>query len=127
MYLPEVNVSSTTVSKYLYMLSATFHEWGSGANDPDLSIALTRSMATFCSPEILYIICRNCYTSQGDPDSSFPLWHHCRVVFSFSIGNKFKQFLMQFINCKWCNDNSTDHRLSGSVIRSLCGVFLLLM
>ena len=60
--------------KYLYMLSATFHDLCSVADDPDLSIALTRSTATFRSPEIIFIICRNCYTSRGDPDSSFPLW-----------------------------------------------------
>ena len=45
-----------------------------GANDPDLSVALTRSTATFHSPQILYIISRNCYTSQGDPDSN-PCWN----------------------------------------------------
>ena len=46
----------------------------------DISVNLTRSMATFHTPEILYIICRNCYTSQGNPDSSFPYlaWDHCR-------------------------------------------------
>ena len=54
------------------MLSATFHDQGSGADNPDFSIDLTRSMATFRTPKILYIIRRNCYTSQGDPDSSFP-------------------------------------------------------
>ena len=43
-----------------------------GANDPDFSVDLTRSMAIFSAPEILYIIRRNCCTSQGDPDSSFP-------------------------------------------------------
>ena len=30
--------------------------------------------AIFHTPEISYIIHRNCYTSQGDADSSFPLW-----------------------------------------------------
>ena len=54
------------------MLSATFHDWGSGANDPDFSVDLTWSTATIRTPEILYVILRNCYTSQGDPDSSFP-------------------------------------------------------
>ena len=54
------------------MLSTAFHDWGGGADDPDFSVDLTRYTATFCTPEILYIICRNCYTSQGDPDSSFP-------------------------------------------------------
>ena len=57
------------------MLSATFHDWGGGADDPDFSVDLTRSMATFRTPEILYIIRRNCYTTQGDPDSSFPYLH----------------------------------------------------
>ena len=53
------------------MLSATFHDWGGGADDPDFSVDLTRSTAIFRAPEILYIIRRNCCTSQGDPDSSF--------------------------------------------------------
>ena len=53
------------------------------ADDPDFSVDLTRSMAIFHTPEILYVIPRNCYTSQGDPDSSFPLWSshvcHCNL------------------------------------------------
>ena len=65
--------TSICVCKYLHMVSATFHDWGGGADDPELSVDLTRSTATFRTPEILYIIRRNCYTSQGDPDSSFPL------------------------------------------------------
>ena len=51
------------------MLSVTFDD---GANDIDFSIDLSRSRATFCTTEILYIFRRNCYTSQGGPDSSFP-------------------------------------------------------
>ena len=43
-----------------------------GADDADFSIDLTWSTPTTHTTEILYIICRNCYTSQGDPDSSFP-------------------------------------------------------
>ena len=43
-----------------------------GANDPDFSVDLGRSRATFRTTEILYIFRRNCYTSQGDPDSRFP-------------------------------------------------------
>ena len=35
---------------------------------PDLS----RSRANFRDPEILYIFCRNCDTSQADANSSFP-------------------------------------------------------
>ena len=54
------------------MLSATFHDRDNGADDPDFSVDLTRSTATLRTPEILYIISRNCYTSQGDPDSTFP-------------------------------------------------------
>ena len=42
-----------------------------GANDPDFSIDLSRSRATLRTTEILYIFRGNCYTSQGDPDSSF--------------------------------------------------------
>ena len=61
------------------MLSDTFHEWGGVADDPDFSVDLTRSMATFHTPEILYILRRNCCTSQGDPDSSFP----------YLVGNRF--------------------------------------
>ena len=45
-----------------------------GANDPAFSVDLTRSRANFRIPEILYTIRQNCYTSQGDPDSSFPYW-----------------------------------------------------
>ena len=54
------------------MLSATFNAQGIGADDPDFSVDLNRSTATIRIPEILYIIHRNCYTSQGDPDFSFP-------------------------------------------------------
>ena len=54
------------------MLSATSYDRGGGADDPDFSVDLTRSTATFRTPKILYIIRINCYTSQGDPDSSFP-------------------------------------------------------
>ena len=54
------------------MLSATFHDRGVGADDPDFSADLTWSTATIRTPEILYIICRNCYIPQGYPDSSFP-------------------------------------------------------
>ena len=45
-----------------------------GAYDPDFSVDLSRSWANFRSPEILYIFCRNCYTSQADANSSFPSW-----------------------------------------------------
>ena len=48
---------------------------GGGANYPAYSVDLTRSRAIFHDPEILYIICRTCCTSQGDPDSSFPCGH----------------------------------------------------
>ena len=62
------------------MLSATFDDWGGGANanDPAFSVDLTRSTAIFHRTEILQIIRENCYTSQGDPDSSFPLWFESR-------------------------------------------------
>ena len=56
------------------MLSATFYDQEGGADNPDFSVDLTWSMATIRTIEILYIIRRNCYTSQGDPDSSF---HSC--------------------------------------------------
>ena len=42
-----------------------------GAYDPDFSVDLSRSRANFRGPEILYIVCRNCYTSQADANSSF--------------------------------------------------------
>ena len=42
------------------MLSATFHDQGSGADDPDFSVDISRSRANFRSPEILYIFHRNC-------------------------------------------------------------------
>ena len=45
------------------MLSATFHNWGGGPHQVH---------GHFPTPEILYIIHRNRYTSQGDPDFSFP-------------------------------------------------------
>ena len=64
--------TSICVCKYLYMLSATFYDWGGGANDPAFSVDLTRSRAIFRDPEILYIIRGTCCTSQGDPDSGFP-------------------------------------------------------
>ena len=57
------------------MLSATFDDRGGAANYPAFSVDLTRSRAIFRDPEILYIICRTCCTSQGDPDSSFPCGH----------------------------------------------------
>ena len=57
------------------MLSATFDDRGGRANDPAFSVDLTSSTAIFRSPEILQIFRGNCYTSQGDPDSSFPLWY----------------------------------------------------
>ena len=88
--------TSICVWKDLYMLSATFHYWGGIANDPDLYVALTRSMATFRCPEILYIIRRNCYTSQGDHDSSFPLWL-CNISVE----------LYHLCNCRYCQKLST--------------------
>ena len=66
--------TSICVCKYLYMLSATFHDWGGGVDDPDLSIALTRSAATLSSPDLLHIICENGYFVQAVGDTSFPLW-----------------------------------------------------
>ena len=66
--------TSICVCKYLYMLSTTFDDREGRANDPDFSVNLTRPRATFHTPEILYIMSRNYYTSQGDPDSSFSLW-----------------------------------------------------
>ena len=54
--------TSICVWKYFCMLYATFHDWGGGADDPDLSVALTRSMATLSSPDFLYIIHGNGYS-----------------------------------------------------------------
>ena len=62
----------TIMCLQIFLLSATFHDWGGRANDPDFSVDLTISTASFQTPEILYTIRSNCYTSQGDPDSSFP-------------------------------------------------------
>ena len=56
------------------MLSATLHYWGGGADDPYLSVVLTRSMATLSSPNLLYIIHGNGYFSQAVGDTSFALW-----------------------------------------------------
>ena len=64
------------------MLSATFDDRGGGANDLAFSMDLTISTAIFHSPEILKIFRGNCYTSQGDPDSSFPLWIQLNVEFN---------------------------------------------
>ena len=66
------------------MLSATFNDRGGGADDPAFSVDLTSSTAIFRSPEILQIFRGNCYTSQGDPDSSFPLWVDC-IIDSSSV------------------------------------------
>ena len=49
------------------------------ADDPDLSVALTRSTATLRSPDVFYTIRRNCSFSQGDPDSNFPLWTELNI------------------------------------------------
>ena len=57
------------------MLSSTFHDSGSGANDPDLSVTLTTSTATLRSTDLLYIIHNNGYFSQAVGDTSFLLWH----------------------------------------------------
>ena len=90
--------TSICVCKYLYMLPTTFHDRGGGADDPDLSVALTMSTATFHSPDILYIICRNCYTpqAQGDPDSSFPSWLSCtcRALFLHCLHRSSRNFLL---------------------------------
>ena len=56
------------------MLYTNFQDRGGVADNTDFSVDLTRSTASFRTPEILYIIGRNCYTSQGDPDSTFPYW-----------------------------------------------------
>ena len=62
------------VCKYLYMLSATFHDRGNGADDPDLPVTLTRTTATLSSPDLLYIIHGNGYFSQAVGDTSFSIW-----------------------------------------------------
>ena len=93
--------TSICVIKYLYMLSATSHDRGCGANNPDFSVDLTRSTSTFRTPEILYIIRRNCYTSQGDPDSSFPYLFAC--------------------SCH-CSDITANHRLTATVMSLQCYV-----
>ena len=62
------------------MLSDTFHDWGVGADDPDLSVALTRSMATLSSSDLLYIIRLNVYFSQAVGDTSFPLWIYVELT-----------------------------------------------
>ena len=81
------------------MLSATFHDQGVGADDPDFSIDLNRSTATFRTPEISYIILRKCHTSQGDPHSTFPYLlcytsvEFCDVlIIKFTSGSPFMIF-----------------------------------
>ena len=81
------------------MLSATFHDRGGRANDPDFSVYLNRSTATFRTPEILYIIRRNWYTSQGDPDSIFPYLPFPNVWVPFpNIREPFPNVRMSFPN-----------------------------
>ena len=45
------------------------------ADNPDLSVDLTRSMATLRSPDLFYIICGNGDFSQAVGNTSFPLWN----------------------------------------------------
>ena len=79
------------------MLSTTFHDRGIGADDPDFSIDLTWSMVTIRTAEILYIIRRNCYTSQGDPDSSFP-YLPISIDGHFQLNHKLQKFCLFDIN-----------------------------
>ena len=53
------------------MLSTTFDDQGSRANDPDLSVVFTRSMAGLSSPDLSYIIHGNGYFSQTAGPYSF--------------------------------------------------------
>ena len=70
------------------MLSGTnsvFHHFpwpGAGADDPDLSVAHIRSMATLHNHNLLYIIHGNGYFSQTVGDASFPLWALLDAAFS---------------------------------------------
>ena len=57
-----------------------------GADDPDLSVTLTRSKATLRNPDLLYIIYANGgYFSQAVFDNSFPLWHSVCAAESLKI------------------------------------------
>ena len=61
---------------------APLHEQDDGADDPDLSVALTRSIATLSSPDLLYIIRGNGYFSQDVGDTSFLLWEGSDIYFA---------------------------------------------
>ena len=75
----------------IFIHAFRYFRWpgGLGAKDPAFSVDLTRSRAIFRDPEILYIICGTCCTSQGDPDSSFP---HGPVRTEFSMGSLSRQY-----------------------------------
>ena len=75
------------------------HDRGGRADDLDFSIDLARSTAIFQKPEILYIIRINCYTTQGDPDSSFPYGLHKEYLNSSTsdFGRNFKQIITNAI------------------------------
>ena len=102
------------------MLSATFDDRGGGANDPAFSVDLTSFTAIFCSPEILQIFRGNCYTSQGDPDSSFPLWLGSRAFNSLQndvcfnhLGQKLWEkidFLQK--NCNFSGEGKNSSKLT---------------
>ena len=53
------------------------------SDDPDLSIALTRSTATLSSPGLLYIIRGNCYLSKPVGNTSFLLW---QLSYPWAVG-----------------------------------------
>ena len=63
-----------------------------GAYDPDFSVDLSRSRANFHGPEILYIFCRNCYTSQADANFSFPSGFQSPFMTEYSMGSLSQQY-----------------------------------
>ena len=67
-----------------------------GADDPDLSVALTRSTATLSSPDLLCIIRGNGYFSKAVGDTSFLLWPIAQVSTLFQRLYKFWDTLWLF-------------------------------
>ena len=67
----DMGTFSKPIHSLITSMFANIYPCSMTGDEPDFSIDLTRSMATFHTPEILYIICRNCYNAQGDPDSGF--------------------------------------------------------
>ena len=95
-----------------------------GADDPDLSTALTRSTArvTLLSPDLLSIICGNGNFSQAVGDTSFPLWTLGGLV--SSLGKKC--FLSEVCRMQFCGKSTIKKFAAASCTllqrRSFCDI-----